>query len=185
MAHSFELPPDSAHDMVTLAAPASVLPAPRSLLAESASDQRCVWLAPTFSVLPPLNATVSTTSSPEAEDTVTLGALVVPWAVAAVPSGVVWCTPVNVIAPTLNPSLLPLSVTTTSPAAEAGAISLQISDLTWLLESRRAATSVSDRGDTPPKVTELTCREPDPSNNDTPTRRRRSEPPRECARSWR
>ena len=76
-------------DMVTEAAPASVLAAP-AMSVLSVAFQREVWPLPTAEKVTPWPAAVAAkTSSPLAEVTFTLGAVELPVAEASVPRGVV------------------------------------------------------------------------------------------------
>ena len=105
----------SVHDMVTVAAPASVEPAPSS--DPNVAFHRCVCPAPTVSVWANC-ASVSMTISPVAEVTLTEGAVLVPVAVAWVPvsEAVVWCAPVKLTAPhTASTAALKLTTTLLAP----------------------------------------------------------------------
>src|SRR5207244_563723 len=116
-------------DIVTLAAPGSVLPPPSTSVAAApvVRFQRWVCPAPTARGAPlPGAATVSTTTSPAALVTLTEGVALLPLAVAKVPSGVAWSTPVYETAP---PTIrfAAESVTTMLAVPTGGASSLHIS----------------------------------------------------------
>ena len=107
----------SVHDIVTVAAPASVDPAPSS--DAKVAFHRCVWPAPTVSVRANC-ASVSMTISPVTDATLTDGAVLLPVALAWVPvsEAVVWCAPVNETAPhTASTAALKLTTTLFAPVA--------------------------------------------------------------------
>ena len=94
--------------------------------------------------------TVSKTSSPEADDTFTGGVVLLPVALAKVPNGTLWSTPVKVITPTiLPPSGAVEKVTTTSAVPVVGATNWYIHTF-WNWSYARAPTRDNA---TPPYVT--------------------------------
>src|SRR5437899_11331750 len=86
VAQALEVPSDQL--IVTVAAPASVLPPPLTVCVRL---HRCVWLASTGRV-PPVAPTVSTTSPPAALVTFTVGVVVDPLAQTKAATGVVRST---------------------------------------------------------------------------------------------
>ncbi|PYS97106.1 MAG: hypothetical protein DMF50_01765 [Acidobacteria bacterium] len=115
--------------MVTVAAPGSVLPPPSTSVAAApvVRFQRWVCPAPTARGAPlPGAAMVSTTTSPAALVTLTVGIALLPLADTKAPSGVVWSTPVYETAP---PTIrfAAESVTTMLAVPVGGAINLHIS----------------------------------------------------------
>jgi hypothetical protein len=101
---------------------------------------------------------VSKTNSPEADDTFTDGALLVPEALAKVPNGTLWSTPVKVITPTTAPSVGAVeNVTTTLAVPVAGATNWYIHVLNLV---PFVAVPTRDKEAVPPYVTLDTFRVP-------------------------
>ena len=107
-------------DIVTDAAPASQLLAPCWLLPPPPVDRwnNWVWLAPTVPPLSARLATVSTTSSPAAEVTTTLGVAVLAAVPETLPVGVVWSTPKKFVAPATNSDAALMLMTTLAVPAD-------------------------------------------------------------------
>src|SRR5712691_708923 len=129
MAHAFEFP--KVQDIVTLDAPALVLPAPITSLPSPKAPvclfHRSVWPAPAVAELTSAwTASVSMTSSPVALETVTEAVELSWFADAKAPWGVLWLTPVKETAPATIRSG-DATLTTMLAVPDAGAILCHIS----------------------------------------------------------
>ena len=123
------------HDIVAVAAPSSLLPAPPT--APSVRFHRWVWSGATFRMAVFMVDNPSTTTSPTALVTLTVAGVADPGANTAVPSGDDWSTPVHEVAPPTTSLFWP-KVATMLSVPDGGANKYQ--------SSTRLATSSTEKG---------------------------------------